>query len=158
MLYLVFHPIFSPFLPFVKIILNFNPASILGMSLSFMTPANLISIFSISIQFQFNLLIKTLNRTRPLTEPCIFPPDPSFFFDSEILPRTPWVLLAKLSNTRLVVFIWTMTPKFAYEIVTRDNFKCPTKVIIRHLLLFPFSQSLQFCHGRKLGRFDVIYC
>lgn len=128
------------------------------MSLSFMTPANLISVFSISIQFQFNLLIKTLNRTRPMTEPCIFPPDPSFFSESEILPRTPWVLLAKLSNTHLVVFIWTMTPKFAYEIVTRDNFKCPTEVIIWHLLFFRFSQFLQFCHGRKLGRFDMINC
>lgn len=128
------------------------------MSLRFRTPANLISICSISIQFQFNLLIKTLNRARPMTEPCIFPPDLSFFFESEILPRTPWVLLAKLSNTHLVVFIWTMTPKFAYEIVTRDNFKCPTKVIIRHLLLSCFSQFLQFCHGRKLGRFYMINC
>lgn len=157
MLYLTFHPIFRPFLQFVKIISNFIPASILVMSLSFMTSANLISTFSISIQFQFNLLIKTLNRTRPMTEPCIFPPDPSFYFDSEILPRTPWVLLAKLSNTHLVVFIWTMIPEFAYENVTGDNFKCPTKVNIRHLQLFPCSQFLQFCHGGKLSRFDTIY-
>lgn len=157
MLYLVFHPIFRPFVQFVKIISNFIPASILVMSLSFMTSGNLISIFSISIQFQFNLLIKTLNRTRPMTECCIFPPNPSFFFDSEILPRTLWVLLAKLFNTHLVVFIWTTIPGFTYENVTRDNFKCPMKVNIQHLLLFPCSQFLQCCHGRILSRFDMTY-